>query len=151
MWIYAKEALFCFFAALFFAILMKTPRKAMALCAVIATAGYMVFSLSRGLLHSADMGYFAGTLVMALLGETAARLLKMPSTVFISPAVIPLVPGVGLYQTMLFMAQGQLQPGLQTGAQTMLALAEMAMAIAISSFIFNKINRALSRRKAQKA
>lgn len=145
---YLKEAIFCFMATVFFAVLMKTPRKAILLCSVIATVGYMVYSLSKGVLQSTDIGYFAGTFIMAVLGETAARLMKMPSTVFISPAVIPLVPGLGLYQTMLFFVQGQLQLGMQTGAQTMIALAEMAMAIAISSFIFNKINRALSTRKA---
>jgi len=145
---YLKEAIFCFMATVFFAVLMKTPRKAIALCSAIAAVGYMVYSLSKGVLQSSDIGYFAGTFIMAVLGETAARLMKMPSTVFISPAVIPLVPGLGLYQTMLFFVQGQLQSGMQTGAQTMIALAEMAMAIAISSFIFNKINRALSKHKA---
>jgi len=140
MIVYLKEAIFCFFAALFFAVLLKTPRRAIAVCAIIGTIGYIVYAISLRLINSADLGFFLGTFIIALCSETAARIMKMPAAVFITSAVIPLVPGVGLYKTMLFLVQEQFSQALQTGAMTMLAIAEMAMAIAICSFIFKMIN-----------
>ena len=39
------------------------------------------------------LGYFIGTLVVAVASEIAARLMKMPATTFIISSVIVLVPG----------------------------------------------------------
>ena len=55
------------------------------------------------------LGYFAGTTFVAMIGEIFARKFKMPATTFIFPAVIPMVPGFGLYQTMLALVQNEIQ------------------------------------------
>lgn len=85
------------------------------------------------------MGFFLGTLVIALLGELLAKLIKMPATIFIFPAVIPMVPGLGLYQTMLAFVQNDIPSALNIGVDTLVNIGAMAIAMTLISIIAPKI------------
>lgn len=54
---------------------------------------------------------FIGALVAALGAQIAARRLKMIATVFVTIAILPLVPGVGLYRAMSALATGDMMAG----------------------------------------
>jgi uncharacterized membrane protein YjjB (DUF3815 family) len=69
-------------------------------------------------------------------GEIAARLMKMPATTFITTSVIVLVPGFGLYKTMLYLVQGAYSQAGSEGTITILAIGSMALAIALGSLFF---------------
>ncbi len=130
--VFLKEFFLCVASALFFAVLFRAPRATLPVSAAIAGLGWVVFRLMGGSLPA----YFVATLMMALLGEIAARVWKRPATLYIHPAVIPLVPGGGLYQTMLYLVEGDTQLGLAEGSRTLLAIGMMALAIGVASLIF---------------
>ena len=65
----------------------------------------------------------------------AARFLKMATTTFVTVAVIPLVPGLGIYRTMQFLVQNDYQAAVQIGVPTLLAAGTIALAIAINTFL----------------
>ena len=65
--------------------------------------------------------------------------MKLATTIFVSIAIIPLVPGLGLYKTMLFIVQNNYELALSTGIQTMSAAGTMAMAIAITTLLYRFI------------
>lgn len=132
-WMYLKDFLFCVPAAVFFAFLFRVPRRAIAVSAILGGLGYLIYDISAPLLNSAMAGYFFGTLFMAVCSEILARIMKMPATVFVITAIIPLVPGVGLYNTMMYLIEGQTQQAGQTGIDTILAIIAMAMALVITS------------------
>ena len=48
-----------------------------------------------------------------------ARKLKQPSIVFVIPGIIPLVPGLGMYKTMLYLLQGHYNMALSKGTDTL--------------------------------
>ena len=54
-------------------------------------------------------------------------------------SVIPIVPGLGHYQTMLAVVQNDIASALEIGANTMLNMAAMAMAIALVSALALKV------------
>ena len=54
---------------------------------------------------SADF-FFTASVSFTLYAECLARLKKTPSTVFLVPAAIPLVPGASLYRSMRFTVDG---------------------------------------------
>jgi len=84
------------------------------------------------------MGFFLGTLAIALFGELCARKIKMPATIFIFPALVPIVPGLGLYQMMLEFVQNDVYEALLVGIKTLSYIGAMSVAIALVSLILTK-------------
>jgi uncharacterized membrane protein YjjB (DUF3815 family) len=145
-WNIVRDFFICVPATVFFAILLKAPRKTILVSAVLGGAGYVIYELTSPLLGSPTAGYFAGTLIMALCSEILARAMKMPATIFIIPAIIPLVPGIGLYNTMMYLVQGQNAKAGQTGTATLLAIVAMAMALVLTSILTKVISSMFGRK-----
>ena len=61
-------------------------------------------------------------LIAALGGHLAARKVKMIATAFVTIAIMPLVPGLGLYRAMSAMEQGDMSLGAATGAHSMVLI-----------------------------
>lgn len=120
----------CSMATLFFAILFRTPKNAMLTASIMGGLGYVVYDIFNIWL-SLMYGYFFGTLFISIFAEVTARLNKMPAVIFITPAVIPLVPGVGLYHTMRYFVNGKLNLGMENCVETLACAGVMAVAIAL--------------------
>lgn len=130
--------LYCFTATFFYALIMNAPVKTLLHTSITASLGYLVYDycVSTG---SPLLGFFLGTTVIATLGEIYARKLKMPATIFIFPAVIPIVPGLGLYETILAFVNNNIFLAIETGVKTILNIGCMAVAMALVSLIALKI------------
>ncbi|MBQ8536070.1 MAG: threonine/serine exporter family protein [Clostridia bacterium] len=122
-----------FFGTLGFGILLKAPRRSLGWASAIGAAGYGAYWLVLFYGGSDLLGMFIGALIASLLAQWAARKLKMIVTVFITPAIIPLVPGLGLYQCMSYLAQGQSALGGQTGIHAMMNVLMIALGIGLGS------------------
>ncbi len=123
----------CYFAALFFSALMNQPRSTMPVSALIAAAGYAVYLL----LGRSVLAYFLATILIGLSCEVCARLMKRTATLFFTSAIVPLVPGVGLYNTMRYVVEGQYSQAMTTGLFTLLAICGIALAVTITSVLFS--------------
>ena len=75
-----------------------------------------------------------------------ARIYKAPATIFLIIGCFPLVPGRGIYQTMLYCTQGNSELFLDSFLNTLAISASLALAILIISTIF-KVIKKLSCRK----
>lgn len=137
-------------AALFFAFLFNVPKNSIPITALLGGIGYIVFLIVGEQSSSQIFGFFVGTFVITILSEMAARIMKLATTIFISIAVIPLVPGLGLYQTMLFLVQNNYNLALSTGIQTMSAAGTMAMAIAITTLLYRFTNNLIYKVKKER-
>ena len=65
--------------------------------------------------------------------QMLARRTKSPSTVFLAPVLIPLVPGGNLYYAMLAAVVGDWQRGFQYGVKTLWLTGAIAVALTIGS------------------
>ncbi|WP_313341752.1 threonine/serine exporter family protein [Sedimentibacter sp.] len=128
------EMIYCFIATFFFAQIMNAPKKTLLYSSLTASIGYAVYKFCIVSGHSL-LGFFLGTCLIAIIGEILARRLKMPATIFIFPSVIPIVPGLGLYETILAFVQNDIQKALETGVNTILNIGSMAIAMALISLI----------------
>jgi uncharacterized membrane protein YjjB (DUF3815 family) len=131
------DLIYCFIATYFFALIMNAPKKSLIYSSLIAAIGYSVYSLCVRFNHDL-LGFFFGTLVIAFFGEICARKIKMPATIFIFPAIVPIVPGFGLYQMMLEFVQNDVYEALLVGIKTLSNIGAMAVAIAFVSLILTK-------------
>ena len=111
------DLIYCFAASLFFALIMNTPKNTLMHTSIVASIGYLIY-LSCSAQLNTTLGFFAGTTFVAMMGEIFARRFKMPATIFIFPAIIPIVPGLGLYETMLAFVQNDILSALEIGADT---------------------------------
>ena len=90
-------------------------------------------------------GVFSG-----LWGEILARTLKAPATVFQAVAVIPLIPGSGLYYTMNSILRRDWQDLRHYGSGTLLCALGIAAGISLVSALTYMLSKALSRQRKTK-
>ncbi len=90
--------------------------------------------------------YFAASFIVGIYSEIMARILKVPVTVFIIAAMIPLVPGGGMYHTLRLSLSGESARSLQSGIDTLM----IAGAIAFGFGAITSLNNFISRRLLKK-
>lgn len=82
-----------------------------------------------------------GTMALGVLGELCSRKLKFPATVFITPGIVTLVPGAGMYYTMLHFVNGDFEQLLQVGTETIFIAGAIALGILASSIFSRPLSR----------
>lgn len=131
------QALIAFFSSFIsgagFGLLLSAPRKAVVWGGLLGAVGYIVYwmCMQGGMGETAAM--FLGALAAAIGTQLAARRFKMIATVFVTIAILPMVPGLGLYRAMSALAQGQLASGGAIAAHTMALILMIALGIALGS------------------
>jgi uncharacterized membrane protein YjjB (DUF3815 family) len=124
----------CTAAMISYALLMRTPFRALILSALLGSTGYMIYFVINKYITNELPAYFFGALFISVIGEVMARIMKMPSTIFVIPSIIPLVPGYGLYRAMLLLVQNNFDGFIKTGTQTFFIAGIIAVAIALTNF-----------------
>lgn len=99
--------------------------------------GWWVYKYSMSLGYGAIISTFIGTLTLSIICEIYARVYKDAVTVFVLPAILPLVPGAGLYYTMLYFIQNHYSLASSKGTETV----GCAVAIAIALLIVSSFSR----------
>lgn len=88
---------------------------------------------------------FIAIMLVCIYSEILAPRLKTPVSVFVTCAIIPLVPGRGLFNSMqLYIAGDNLQAS-KTILQTLLIAGTISIAIAVVSSVTNLINKLMNR------
>lgn len=135
-----KAFFFAFMATVAFGILFQGPRRILPYSGVIGGAGWVIFmTLKSGWEIHSFAANFLATVMIALLSEITARLLKEPVTVFNLPAIIPLVPGLGIYQGMNHILNGSVAYGSEVLAGAALDSCAIALGIMMVSGAFRAL------------
>ena len=124
-----------FFGAIGFALLTRVPRRALLPSGLIAALVYMVYWLFPMMGISEYMAVFFGCLLGSILGHICARRMRIINTVYLMSAIVPVVPGLGLYRTMASLGQGRMQQGANQGVQAMIIIAMTALGLIMGSFL----------------
>lgn len=130
------QCLAALFASAFFGELLRQPRGSIPYTALIGLNGYIIYLL----LDQSTLAFFVAALAVGLLCELTARIRQRATTVYLVAAMIPLVPGLGLYRTMMFFAADDYSQALATGIQTLAGLGAIAVALTISTTVFANIH-----------
>ena len=124
----------CFCTALGFGILFNIKGKKLFSAALGGLFSGILFEVLHAFCGE-FLAYFFCSVFLTIYAEFAARLLKTPVTTYLAPALIPLVPGGNLYQTMLGAMIGNLDSFLQNGSATIrIALALAAGIMVVTPF-----------------
>jgi len=124
---------YAFFSTIGFSVLFNIPRKEMIYAGLCGALGWLAYIYTNYEMGSAMIGSFMGALVVGILAEILARKRRQPATVFVTPGIIPLVPGYGLYYSMLKIIEKSYDEALSVGFETMVVAISIASAIIIAT------------------
>jgi uncharacterized membrane protein YjjB (DUF3815 family) len=122
-----------------FGVLFNIPRRQIPYACFTGASGWTLYSLLYRNIDSPVMAAFAGAFVVGVLSEILARKRKMPATVFTIPGLIPLVPGYGLYYSMLKVVEADYTAAAEVGVETILVALSISSAIIVTTSISRKI------------
>lgn len=111
---------------------------------LFGASGWMIYLVISRDFANPVLGYMLGALAVGLLSEFFALVFRKPATVFIVPGIIPLVPGGGMYETMLLSVMGQMDKATVSGFHTLSAAAAIAVGIALASSLARLASKARS-------
>lgn len=120
-------------AACFFGLMLHQPKSTLLFSSLIGLLGYLVFQLAGGGLFA----YFVSGLVVGNLCELVARVAERTATLFLISSIIPTVPGLGLYRSMMALSENRLDLALRTGLDTIGGIGAIALALTLAAMIFS--------------
>jgi uncharacterized membrane protein YjjB (DUF3815 family) len=115
------------------------------------------FSLADRLLEKRKSGtpvaYLIGAAASSFYAEIMARIRKFPATSYLMCALVPLIPGSGIYYTMDFIRRGMLQEAYNKGMATAAIAGSMAVGVLLVSTGFRmwSVGKQNLRKKKAKA
>lgn len=130
-----------FVGSIGFAILFNIRGKSLIAAAIGGLFSWLLFVILSKYIKNEPFVYFIIAYVISTYAEIMARVLKTPTSAFITTSLIPLIPGASLYYTMVHAFRGDLNTFLPKAIYTMQLASALALGIIISTSvarIFNK-------------
>lgn len=127
------EGLSAFFASLGFAILFNIRKRKLLIAGIVGAVGGVTYHLLLKFGHSTFLALFVASVIISLLSEVCARYFKAPATTFLVCALIPLVPGGGMYYTMLEIVRSNIDGALIMGMNTIMQAAAIVLGVTLIS------------------
>lgn len=98
---YLKQFIFSFISTVGFSILFNVPKKSIIYAGLTGGISWILYMYIDKLTSSIIFSLFIASTVVGILGEIFAIIDKKPVTTFIIPGIVPLVPGYGIYLSMV--------------------------------------------------
>jgi uncharacterized membrane protein YjjB (DUF3815 family) len=136
-----KQFLLSFLTTAGFAILFSIPKDSIVKSGLAGALGWVTFYIISVLFKSNILGTFFAAIVVGILGELLARHYKKPATVYIIPGIVPLVPGAGMYYTMLSLVGKNFLDAANKGTETFFIAAAISIGVIISTSLSRSIKR----------
>lgn len=128
--------------ALGFAVMFGAGLKRSVQGAFFAAIGYAVYLLSEN--TGEYPALFAASAVCSFAAMLSAHLLKIPSAVFLIPAMVPLVPGAALYSTAQSLIFGEMSAAQSGLIYSLRAFSSVAGGGVIAAVIINLSSKAVA-------
>lgn len=132
---YLLSAVYAFFGTMGFTILFNCPKKSVLKASLIGALGWTSYLLTVDSGQSVIMGAFVGAITVGLIGELFANKFRSPATIFIIPGIIPLVPGYGIYYTMISIITKDYATATTKGFEALFVALAIATALIITATI----------------
>jgi uncharacterized membrane protein YjjB (DUF3815 family) len=127
--------LWAFLACAGFCLVFNMRGKVLVLSSLGGSIGWLVYLLFNPLQNDI-LQFFLATVATAVYSEIMARVMKRPATEFQVVALLPMVPGGGIFYSMQYCVIGNNEMFLQTGLHTLGIAGALAMGILlVSSFV----------------
>ena len=130
---YPVQAIVCFIGCLGFVVLFNIHGPGGLLCALGGVLTWLIYVLATRAFGNDLPGYFFATLFSSLYAESMARIRKYPAISYLVISIFPLIPGAGVYHTMLHAVKNNMGDFADLGMHTAAVAGIMAVAILVAS------------------
>ena len=131
-----------------YAFLLNAPLNTVLPASLTGLLGYVLYEVTMNVLGQGMIfSYFIATVVIAVICEFAARIMRMPSTIFLLTALVPLVPGYTFYCTMLAIVEHNGAAVASYGLEAVQIVAVIAVGAAVTSTLFRALTVRSPRRR----
>ncbi len=111
---------------------------------------WVVCSVSMREGMSEPVAYLFAAVASALYAEIMARIRKFPATSYLMCALVPLIPGSGIYYTVDFIRRGMLSEAYDKGMATAMVAGAVAIGVLLVSTAFRMWSVWLHKRRSQR-
>ncbi|QQK06880.1 threonine/serine exporter family protein [Miniphocaeibacter halophilus] len=129
------SSLWAFFCAFGFGIIFNIKGKNLFFASIGAFVGNIVFVLTKNITDSDIISYYFCAISFSLLAEIFAIYRKIPVSIFLSPSMIPFVPGAAILSTMENLVEGNASQTWQYGVYALQVSGAIAMGVITVSFV----------------
>ena len=127
------QCFFAFIGCVGFGIQFNVHGKGSALCALGGALAWAVYLIAQELSGSDITAYFWSALFSSLYSEIMARIRKYPAISYLVISIFPMIPGAGVYYTMNYAVQGEMDMFASKGMFTVAIAGVMAVGILLGS------------------
>ena len=132
--------IYSFISTIGFAVFLKAPKSTLIPSGFVGGIGWSIYYFLMTITSNNIMSNFTAALLVSLISELFARKLKQPAIVFIIPGIILLVPGLGMYNTMLYLVQNNYTAAIAKGADVLFVAGSLSMGVLIVTALFKTIS-----------
>lgn len=130
------QILFAISATFGFGIIFNIRGRNLIFSALVGGISWGTYLFCLELNVSLILAYFASSVVLTICSEILARLLKTPVTSILISGLIPLVPGSGIYYTMYYILEENMEQAIYKGSETLFIAGALSFGIVVvSSFV----------------
>lgn len=126
-----------FLGSLGFSILFHIRGKNLLVASLGGLMSWTVFLLLEPIIPGESLRYFFASSAVTVYAEVFARVMKTPTTTFLVPSLIPLIPGGSLYYTMNYALNEQWSAFAGKAFDTL----ELALALALGIIAITTVTR----------
>ncbi len=132
------ELIVVFIGSLGFTISFNIQLPGGFLCVIGGVLGWLTYRII-GRIGGDISAYLIASLAASLYSECMARIRKYPAISYLVTSLIAMIPGAGVYYTMNFIVQGEVQKAVDQGVYTIAIAGALAVGILLISTIFRII------------
>lgn len=136
---YVLPCLWCFFACVGFGLVFNIQGRGILFCGVGAALGWLIYLVSMDLWGGDILAAFLAAGGIGIFSEVMARIRRCPVTGYLQVALLPLVPGSGIYRAMQHCIAGDTDLFLSTLLHTL----GFAAALSVGAMLASSILRSL--------
>lgn len=123
-----------------FSVFFNAPVASLIPAGIAGGVGWAIYFYLMTTTSNSILSNFVAALVVSLFSEILARKLKHPAILFVIPGIIPLVPGLGMYNTMLFLVQKNYDMAISTGADVLFVGGSIALGVLVITSLARTIS-----------
>ena len=150
-WQPLAQAVAVFVGCLGFCILFNVHGRGSVLCIIGGVVTWMLYLLGGALGCDVYVANLFASLFAAAYAEVMARVRKCPAMPYLVIAILPLLPGAGVYYTMSLGLEGNRMDAVAKGLETVGIAGSLAVGILLVSTVFRLIYRHVQGARAEKS
>ena len=124
-----------FIGVIAFSVNLEIPKKYIIITGLVGAIGWIVYLICIKLDISNILSYFISDLTIAILSIILSKLLKAISTIFLIPGILPIVPGIAMYELIYYILNNDWHQAKYYLVQVILITGGIALAVFVADSI----------------